>query len=47
MDEPTSSLDFGNQIKLIKQICESKDESLGILMATHSPDYGNKDIATI
>ena len=39
MDEPTSSLDFGNQIKIIRQVNELKDESLGILMATHSPDH--------
>ncbi len=39
MDEPTSSLDFGNQIKVIKQINELKKDSLGILMATHSPDH--------
>ncbi|WP_321333423.1 ABC transporter ATP-binding protein [uncultured Bacteroides sp.] len=39
MDEPTSSLDFGNQIKIIRQVNELKNESLGILMATHSPDH--------
>jgi iron complex transport system ATP-binding protein len=39
MDEPASSLDFGNQIKLITQVNRLKDDSLGILMATHSPDH--------
>jgi iron complex transport system ATP-binding protein len=39
MDEPTSGLDFGNQIKIINQVNELKDDSLGILMATHSPDH--------
>ena len=39
MDEPTSSLDFGNQIKIIKQIRELREHSLGIIMATHSPDH--------
>jgi len=39
MDEPTSNLDFGNQIKVIKQVKELKKESLGILMSTHSPDH--------
>ncbi|WP_321478556.1 ABC transporter ATP-binding protein [uncultured Bacteroides sp.] len=39
MDEPTSSLDFGNQIRIIRQVNALKDESLGILMATHSPDH--------
>ncbi|MDR3253209.1 MAG: ABC transporter ATP-binding protein [Tannerella sp.] len=39
MDEPTSGLDFGNQIKIINQVNELKNDSLGILMATHSPDH--------
>jgi iron complex transport system ATP-binding protein len=39
MDEPASSLDFGNQIKLITQVNRLKNDSLGILMATHSPDH--------
>ncbi|KAA6301775.1 MAG: iron complex transport system ATP-binding protein [Candidatus Ordinivivax streblomastigis] len=39
MDEPTSSLDFGNQLKIINQVNKLKDDSLGILMATHSPDH--------
>lgn len=39
MDEPTSNLDFGNQIKVIKQVTELKKDNLGILMATHSPDH--------
>jgi len=39
MDEPTSSLDFGNQIKIIRQVNALKNNSLGIIMATHSPDH--------
>ena len=39
MDEPASSLDFGNQIKIISQVNRLKNDSLGILMATHSPDH--------
>ena len=40
MDEPTSSLDFGgNQIKIIHQVNALKNNSLGIIMATHSPDH--------
>jgi iron complex transport system ATP-binding protein len=39
MDEPASSLDFGNQVKLITQVNRLKDDALGILMATHSPDH--------
>jgi iron complex transport system ATP-binding protein len=39
MDEPTSNLDFGNQVKVLKKINELRDESLGIFIATHSPDH--------
>jgi iron complex transport system ATP-binding protein len=39
LDEPSSSLDYGNQIKVIKKIKELERESIGILMATHSPDH--------
>ncbi|MDR2086757.1 MAG: ABC transporter ATP-binding protein [Dysgonamonadaceae bacterium] len=39
MDEPTSNLDFGNQIKILNQVNKLKNDSLGILMATHSPDH--------
>lgn len=38
MDEPTSSLDFGNQTQVISIVNELKNQSLGIIMATHSPD---------
>ncbi len=38
MDEPTSSLDFGNQTQVISKVNELKNQSLGIIMATHSPD---------
>jgi iron complex transport system ATP-binding protein len=39
MDEPASSLDFGNQIRIITQVNRLKEDALGILMATHSPDH--------
>jgi iron complex transport system ATP-binding protein len=39
LDEPSSSLDYGNQIKVIKKINDLGKESIGILMATHSPDH--------
>ena len=39
MDEPTSSLDFGNQINIIRQVNALKNNALGIIMATHSPDH--------
>ncbi|MDR1809996.1 MAG: ABC transporter ATP-binding protein [Prevotella sp.] len=50
MDEPTSSLDFGNQIKVIRQVNRLRSNSLGILMATHSPDHAfmcNADVSVV
>ncbi len=38
-DEPTSNLDYGNQIRVIQKIKTLKKQSVGILMATHSPDH--------
>lgn len=39
MDEPTSNLDFGNQVKVLKKINELRGKSLGIFIATHAPDH--------
>ncbi|WP_221410500.1 ABC transporter ATP-binding protein [Apibacter sp. HY039] len=39
MDEPTSSLDFGNQIKIIQEVNNLRNEKMGIFMATHNPDH--------
>lgn len=39
MDEPTSSLDFGNQYKVLNQIKVLSNEGLGVLMVTHDPAH--------
>lgn len=39
MDEPTSNLDFGNQIKVLKHIKHLADHGLAILISTHHPDH--------
>ncbi len=39
MDEPTSNLDFGNQVKVLDQIYRLAQEGLGIFMTTHFPDH--------
>lgn len=39
LDEPTSNLDYGNQVRVIRKIKELRKQSVGILMATHSPDH--------
>ena len=40
MDEPTSNLDFGNQVRVLENICRLAEErNLGIIMTTHYPDH--------
>ena len=38
MDEPTSNLDYGNQIQVLKRVTELKKSGKGVVMITHSPD---------
>lgn len=39
MDEPTANLDFGNQIRVLRQINRLSQEGIGIIMTTHFPDH--------
>lgn len=39
LDEPTSHLDFGNQIKTLKIINEMAKEGLSVVMSSHFPDH--------
>jgi iron complex transport system ATP-binding protein len=40
MDEPTSNLDFGNQIRVLKHIKKLVQEgNLGVIMTTHTPNH--------
>ncbi|MDR1529680.1 MAG: ABC transporter ATP-binding protein [Burkholderiales bacterium] len=39
MDEPTASLDFGNQIRVLEQIRHLKNGGMTILMTTHQPEH--------
>ena len=39
MDEPTASLDYGNQVKVLRQIFRLTEEGLGVIMTTHFPDH--------
>lgn len=39
MDEPTSNLDFGNQIRVLQIIQELKNQGLSILFCTHNPQH--------
>lgn len=39
MDEPTSSLDFGNQMKVLRQVQLLAKSGIGIVMTSHFPDH--------
>lgn len=39
MDEPTASLDFGNQQVVMSEMRKLADMGMGILMVTHDPDH--------
>ena len=39
LDEPTSHLDFGNQIRVLRMAKTLAREGYGILMTTHNPDH--------
>ncbi len=38
MDEPTSNLDFGNQIRVLEQINSLADKGLGVILTSHFPN---------
>jgi iron complex transport system ATP-binding protein len=39
MDEPTASLDFGNQVRVLSEIRRLTGGGAGIILATHDPDH--------
>lgn len=39
MDEPTSNLDFGNQIRVLEQVKALAERGFGVLMTSHAPDH--------
>lgn len=39
MDEPTASLDFGNQVLVLKEVSALASRGLGIVLSTHDPDH--------
>lgn len=38
LDEPTSSLDFGNQVTVLREVRRLARHGAGVLLATHAPD---------
>jgi iron complex transport system ATP-binding protein len=39
LDEPTSNLDFGNQVRVLSQVRRLAAQGLGVIMTTHFPDH--------
>ena len=39
MDEPTASLDFGNQVRVLGQVKQLASRGLGVVLSTHDPDH--------
>jgi iron complex transport system ATP-binding protein len=39
MDEPTSSLDFGNQVRVLGHIRRLAAQGIAVLMSSHQPDH--------
>ena len=39
MDDPTSALDFGNQLKVLQQVKALQSQDIGIILSTHNPDH--------
>ena len=39
MDEPTASLDFGNQIRVLQRIQELRARGMAVLLSTHQPEH--------
>jgi iron complex transport system ATP-binding protein len=39
LDEPTASLDFGNQVRVLERVLALANRGIGILLSTHNPDH--------
>jgi iron complex transport system ATP-binding protein len=39
LDEPTASLDFGNQVVVLREVRRLAERGAGVLLATHAPDH--------
>ncbi len=39
LDEPTSHLDYGNQIKVLRTVHRMAADGYGVVMTTHNPDH--------
>jgi len=39
MDEPTASLDFGNQVRVLERLVQLAARGIAVLFSTHDPDH--------
>jgi ABC-type cobalamin/Fe3+-siderophores transport system ATPase subunit len=39
MDEPTSNLDFGNQLRILQRVSRLADEGYAVLLSSHNPQH--------
>lgn len=39
MDEPTSNLDYGNQLLVLQEVKKLSDDGYTVIMSTHNPDH--------
>lgn len=39
LDEPTASLDFGNQVLVLSQLIRLAAQGVGLVLSTHNPDH--------
>ncbi|MCL4182167.1 MAG: ABC transporter ATP-binding protein [Burkholderiaceae bacterium] len=39
MDEPTASLDFGNQSRVLREIATLRDRGMAVFLSTHQPEH--------
>jgi iron complex transport system ATP-binding protein len=39
LDEPTASLDYGNQVRIIGEIARLARSGYGVVLSTHNPDH--------
>lgn len=42
LDEPTASLDFGNQVRVLSQIQALRQQGLAVFMCTHQPEHAHR-----
>lgn len=50
MDEPTASLDLGNQARVLRVVKKLAESGLGVLFTTHQPEHAlliNSDVAVL